>query len=219
MTSEKLFPLGPEDRPGEKNIEIISSVSSFRNFLKVDTYTLRSRRFNGSMTETYEREILSAGPTGSAIVLLPYDPARDVVVLIEQLRLPSHISGRTNGWTLEPVAGHIEVGGMPEDTARRETLEECGLEVKRLHKVAHYMPSPGSFTELMYLFIGEVEAGQNGVICGLSEEQEDIRSHVIALDDAIRLADEDKIDNANALLAINWLARHREKLRSEWLKD
>lgn len=212
-------PLGPDARPGEANIEIVSSQNSFRSFLKVDTYTLRSRRFSGSMTETYQREIMTVSGSGACAVLLPYDPARDVVVLIEQLRIPSYLSGRTNGWTLEPVAGLIEIGDTPEDTARREALEECAREVKRLHKIGHYLPSPGTFTEVAHLFIGEVEAGTGGEISGVSDEQEDIRSHVISLDDAICMADENRIDNANCLIAINWLARHRDKLRAEWLKD
>lgn len=219
MTSKKLFPLGPQLEAGDSGVEVIASRVTYKRFLTTEHYTLRSRRFDGQMTEAYERDIGSTGSTGLVAAVLPYDPVRDVVVLIEQFRLPAYISKRTNGWTLEPVAGVIEAGGTPEDTARREALEEAGREIKRMVKVGHYLPSPGISTEIINLFIGEVEAGTGGEIGGLAEEHEDIRSHVLSFDDVLKLADEDLIDNANCLLAINWLARNREKLRAEWLKD
>ncbi|SUB15023.1 ADP-ribose pyrophosphatase [Pantoea agglomerans] len=44
---------------------------------------------------------------GHAAVLLPYDPLRDEVVLIEQIRIPAYDSS-VSPWLLEMVAGIIE---------------------------------------------------------------------------------------------------------------
>ncbi len=216
MSNSKLFPLGPQCEPGEVALEVLSHELSYKNFVRVETYSLRTRGYNGEVTQPYMREIMSVGPTASASVLLPYDPVRDVVVLIEQLRLPSYIAKRTNGWTLEPVAGLIEVGDDPETTARRECLEECNREAKRVVKIGHYMPSPGAFTEVIHLFVGEIEAGEGGDIAGLEAEHEYIRTHVLSFDEAMQLVDSNQIDNGNCLIALNWLARHRERLRKEW---
>jgi len=211
--------LGPPLREGEAAVEIIDKNTRFENFARVDVYRLRSRNFDGSMTEIYDRDILSIGPNSTAAVILPYDPVRDVVVLIEQLRLPSFITKRSTGWSLEPVAGLIETGDDPETTARRESIEEAGLKINRTIKVGHYLPSPGAFTEVIHLFIGEVTAGNTGQIHGLAHEHENIRSHIMSFAHAIALVDANQIENGNCLIALNWLARHRERIRAEWLTN
>lgn len=218
--AKKLTPLslGPVSPDGSPNLVIIKSEDVYRNFLRVTVHTVRSRRFNGKMTPEYQREILATGASGSAAVVLPYDPQRDMVILNEQLRLPSYIAGCSNGWMLETVAGLIETGATPEETARRESLEECGHEIKRLQKIACYMPSPGCLSEVIHLFIGEVTITENSnATWGLEEEHEDIRSIALDFKEALHLADEGRIQNANCILALNWLARHHEKLRAEWL--
>lgn len=216
--SGKLFPLGPACPAGESAIDILETKPLLQSFVRVNAYTVRTRTFTGEQTPAYTREVMSIGPTGQAVVVLPYDPVRDCVILIEQFRLPSYVSGRTNGWTLEPAAGLIETGDTPEESARRECREECNRELGRLVKVGHYMPSPGAFTELIHLFIGEVEAGETGTLAGLSDEHEFIRAHVLGVEEALALVDSDRIDNGNALIALNWLARHRERLRADWRK-
>ena len=130
--SDKLFPLGPACPAGESAIDILETKTLLKSFVRVTEYTLRTRTFTGEQTPVYQREVMSIGPTGEAVVVLPYDPVRDSVILIEQLRLPAHISQRTNGWTLEPAAGLIETGDTPEESARRECREECSRELGRM---------------------------------------------------------------------------------------
>jgi ADP-ribose pyrophosphatase len=77
--------------------------------------------------------------------------------------------------------------------------------------------SPGGSSESVVLFCGSVDSSNAGGIHGLDEEHEDIKVHVLAADEAIRLADEDVIDNAVTLIALHWFARHREALRRRWL--
>lgn len=50
----------------------------------LNLYRFRHRLFNGEMSPEITREIFERG---HAAVLLPYDPVRDEVVLIEQLRI------------------------------------------------------------------------------------------------------------------------------------
>ena len=44
-------------------------------------------------------------------------------------------------WLLEMVAGMIEEGETVEDVARREAMEEAGLDVKRTKPVLSYLAS------------------------------------------------------------------------------
>ncbi len=48
--------------------------------------------------------------SADAVTVLPYDPVRDRVLLIEQYRFGVHMRGDPRPWVLEPVAGRIDAG-------------------------------------------------------------------------------------------------------------
>ena len=73
------------------------------------------------------------------IVALPYDPARDLVVLVEQFRTGC-VDHPGDPWLIEAVAGLVEDGEAPEAVARREVREETGLEAGRLAYLSGRMP-------------------------------------------------------------------------------
>lgn len=74
--------------------------------------------------------------------MLPFDPERDEVVLVEQIRIAAFDTSESP-WLLEMVAGMIEEGETVEDVARREAMEEAGLDVKRTKPVLSYLASHG----------------------------------------------------------------------------
>ncbi len=76
------------------------------------------------MSGEVTREILSAGMP----ILLPFDPIRDEVVLVEQIRIAAYDTSESRG--AEMVASMIEDGETPR-IARREAVEEAGLIVRR----------------------------------------------------------------------------------------
>lgn len=100
----------------------------------LDLYRFRHRLFNGEMSGEVTREIFERG---HAAVLLPFDPVRDEVVLVEQIRIAAYDTSESP-WLLEMVAGMIEEGESPEDVARREAVEEAGLNVGRIKPVLSY---------------------------------------------------------------------------------
>ena len=100
----------------------------------MELYRFRHRLFNGEMSGEIKREIFERG---HAAVLLPYDPVRDEVVLVEQVRIAAYDTSETP-WLLEMVAGMIEEGESVEDVARREALEEAGPVVGRTKPVLSY---------------------------------------------------------------------------------
>ncbi|WP_313437413.1 ADP-ribose diphosphatase [Atlantibacter hermannii] len=205
----------PDDRAvtfTKNDVEIIAREKLYRGFFSLDLYRFRHRLFNGEMSGEVRREIFERG---HASVLLPFDPVRDEVVLIEQIRIAAYDTSETP-WLLELVAGMIEPGESVEDVARREAIEEAGLTVGRTKPVLNYLASPGGTSERLSILVGEVDATQAEGIHGLVEENEDIRVHVVSREQAYQWVEEGKIDNAASVIALLWLQLHYQEIRQEW---
>lgn len=198
----------------KNDVEIIARETLYSGFFSLDLYRFRHRLFNGEMSGEVRREIFERG---HAAVLLPFDPVRDEVVLVEQIRIAAYDSSESP-WLLELVAGMIEEGETVEDVARREAVEEAGLTVGRTKKMMSYLASPGGTSERLSLLVGEVDATTAEGIHGLADENEDIRVHVVSREQAYRWVEEGKIDNAASVIALQWLQLHYQDLRHEWKK-
>ncbi|HDJ1441561.1 TPA: ADP-ribose diphosphatase [Serratia rubidaea] len=197
----------------KNDVEIIARDTLYRGFFSLNLYRFRHKLFNGGVSEEITREIFERG---HAAVLLPYDPQRDEVVLIEQLRIAA-VDTSDSPWLLEMVAGMIEDGESVEDVCRREAEEEAGVTVGRCKPVLSYLASPGGTSERLSIMVGEVDATTAEGIHGLSEENEDIRVHVVSREQAYRWVEDGTIDNAASVIALQWLALHHESLRKEWV--
>ena len=127
----------------DPRIEVLEKIPAYRGYFRVDSYRLRHRRFDGGWTPVLEREVFERG---HAAALLPYDPRRDEVVLIEQFRVGALAAG-LDPWLIEIVAGIIEPGEAADEVARRETHEETGLNVGRIERIAEVFVSPGGASE------------------------------------------------------------------------
>jgi ADP-ribose pyrophosphatase len=55
-----------------------------------------------------------------------------------------------------------------------------------------------------------------GGIHGLDEEGEDIQVRVVSFADAVQLLENGQLNNASAMIAMQWLMLHREMLRDKW---
>ncbi|EKY3230651.1 ADP-ribose diphosphatase [Cronobacter malonaticus] len=196
----------------KNDVEIIAREKLYSGFFSLDLYRFRHRLFNGEMSGEVRREIFERG---HAAVLLPFDPVRDEVVLIEQIRIAAFDTSDTP-WLLELVAGMIEPGETVEEVARREAMEEAGLSVGRVKKFMSYLASPGGTSERLSLMVGEVDATTAQGIHGLADENEDIRVHVVSREQAYQWVEEGRIDNAASVIALQWLQLHYQALRNEW---
>ncbi len=195
-----------------QDVELVEKTTPYRGFFRIDVYRLRHKRFGGGWTEVMSRELFERG---RATVVLPYDPARDAVVLIEQFRIGAYAAG-LKPWLIEPVAGIVEPGETPEDVARREALEEAGCEIAELEPIGTVLPSPGGCSEVLHLYCGRVDSAGIGGIHGLAHEHEDIRAFVEPLDGALERLAEGEVNNASTVMTLQWLALNRERLKRKW---
>lgn len=184
-----------------------------RGFGLLEARRLRHRRFDGAMSAPVHRTVLSAG---DAVTVLPYDPARDRVLLIEQFRPGPQARGATSPWCLEVIAGRIDADGDPEANARREAEEEAGLTLGRMRRIAAYYSSPGLLSEHMTAFVAEADLPGEGRVHGLASEGEDIRTIVVPRGEAMAAVARAEIDTGPALVSLLWLETNLAALRSDW---
>ena len=136
------------------DVEVIAREACFSGFYKLDRLRLRHRQFAGGMGPELTRELFVRF---DAVCVLPYDPQRDCVVLIEQFRVGA-LDKSANPWLLELVAGLIDKDEVPEEVARREAIEEANLQLTSLRPITQYYPSPGGSDERVHLYVGRCDS-------------------------------------------------------------
>ncbi|TCL09516.1 nudix-type nucleoside diphosphatase (YffH/AdpP family) [Shimia isoporae] len=194
------------------DIEIHRLERPYANFFAIEEVDVSFRRYDGSMSQPVNRAVFMG--TDAALVL-PYDPVRDKVLLVEQFRLGPTARGDRKVWQLEPIAGRVDGGETPEATAHREAQEEAGLTLQRLEEVGSSYASPGGCTEYFHLYVGITNLPDDVIgVSGLEDEAEDIRSYLYSYDALMELVDRRELDNAPLILMALWLSRHRERLRA-----
>ena len=193
--------------------EIIKREECFKGFYQLDRVHLRHELFAGGMSREISREVFVRH---DAVCVLPYDPQRDEVVLIEQFRVGAMGKAQTP-WLIELVAGLIDKVEEPDEVARREGEEEAGLTFSSLWPITRYFPSPGGSTEFVHLYLGRCSTVGVGGLHGLEEEAEDIRVTVWAYEDALQAVRDGRISNAASIIALQWLALNRAEVRGLWL--
>lgn len=209
--SSSSAPAPTDDKTGD-GIDIVERATVFQGYFRIDRYTLRHKRFDGSWTPVFTREVFERG---HAAAVLLYDPVADRVGLAEQFRIGAFAAG-WHPWVVEIVAGIVDPGESPEATAVREAREEAGVEIGELVAVAEVIATPGGSSETIQIFCARVDAAQLGGIHGLAEESEDIRIFTLATDEALAWIADGRIKNATTLIALQWLALHRDELRRRW---
>jgi ADP-ribose pyrophosphatase len=199
----------------QTDVEIIERHAAYQGYFRVDRYRLRHKRHDGGWTGWVMRECFERG---HAAALLPYDPVRDEVVLIEQFRIGALAAG-WSPWQVEIVAGIIEPEETPEAVARRETAEEIGQAPSDIVPIFHYISTPGGASETVALYCGRVDASDAVGLHGNPHEDEDIRVFCLSFHQAMAELDAGRLTNAVTIIALQWLARHRDDLRRRWGVD
>ncbi|MDO9141941.1 MAG: NUDIX domain-containing protein [Methylobacter sp.] len=196
----------------DKQFKVFNKESVYQGFFRVEKYRLKHTLFGGGWSTEITRELFMRG---SCVAVLLYDPDADKVVLIEQFRAGALLNP-DKAWLVEIVAGAIEEGESAEDVAYRESLEEAGCEIQKLLLINEFYTTPGGSSERISLFCGKVDSSEVGGIHGLDHEDEDILVSAVAFDQAYRMLEKGEIESAIPIIAIQWLALNRQKLKQQW---
>jgi nudix-type nucleoside diphosphatase (YffH/AdpP family) len=180
-----------------KNIkrEILSD-----NWYTLNKYTYEYQKPDGSW-ETQQREAYDRG-NGAAILL--YNTKKSSVVLTKQFRMPTYVNGNDDGMIIEVCAGLLD-GDNPADCVRKETEEETGYKISNVKKVMQPYMSPGSVTEILYLFVGEydesMKVSEGG---GAEDETENIEVLELDFEKAMDMINTGEINDSKTIMLLQY---------------
>lgn len=179
-------------------------------FFRLGRMELSHRQFDGTRSDRMVREVLVGV---DAVLVVPYDAARERVLLVEQFRPGPAWRHDPNPWSLEPVAGIVDGGETPEEAAAREGQEEARVGFTRLERMFSMYPSPGSSTDHFFCFAGLADLPSLAPgFGGLAEEHEDLRLHVMDLRDALALVESGEANTGPLIAMLLWIDRHKARL-------
>ncbi len=184
----------------KSNFKIISNKNIYSGFFKMNEVSLKYKKYDGNWSNVIKRELFGGAQVSC---VLPYDPIKNEIVLIQQFR-PGTISYKQNNYLDEIVAGIIDEGEDPETAAKRECYEETGCEVKKLIPIQGYFPAPGSSQSFYHLFLAEIESFEGERIKGLKSENEDILVKSYNIKDVKKKLQNGSFLNGLSLIALQW---------------
>lgn len=195
----------------QKDLEILREETVYQGHFQLKKMYFRHKLFAGGMSGEVVRELLIKG---AAAALIAYDPVRDSVVLVEQVRIGAYDPHSSQSpWLVELIAGMIDEGESPEEVAIRESREEAGLVVEQVQHAVSVWDSPGGTVERLHIFLGLVDSRTVGGIHGLAEENEDILVHVVSREQAYQWVEQGRIDNVIAVVGLQWLQLNYHKFK------
>ena len=212
MASKNTPAASTGDDAAQRRFEVLDRTVCYDGYFRLERVRVRFRLFRGGWSPPVVREVFERGHV--AAVLL-YDPDRDRVVLVEQFRAPA-IDAPGGPWVIEVVAGIIEPGETPEAVVRRESVEETGCGFTDVARIGEVILTPGGSSERLTLYCGRVDSSAADGVHGLGDEGEDIRVVVMPASEALDAVADGRIHAANAVIALQWLALNRDRLRKAW---
>src|SRR5699024_7851566 len=138
------------------------------------------------------REIVKH-PGAVAIIPITED---NKIIFVEQFRKPLERS------LIEIPAGKIEPNEKPEITVVREVEEETGYTTEQLEHITSFYTSPGFADEIIHLYFTDKLTKLVEAVPG--DDDEFVEICELTLQEALELIDNQKIDDAKTMYAINY---------------
>ncbi|OHV72221.1 NUDIX domain-containing protein [Ensifer sp. LCM 4579] len=191
----------------DSRVRIIDRRTLWNGFINLEQVTLEQQMSDG----TTARLVREVHDHGRAATILLFDPERQVVVLVRQLRIPVFMQGEP-AYLIETPAGLLD-GEEPGVAICREAMEETGYHIESaMHLFDAYM-SPGSITERTSFFLGRIDTSRKVAAGGgLAHEGEDIEVLEVPFEEAVRMIGSGEICDAKTIMLLQWALLNRALL-------
>ncbi|MBA1148057.1 NUDIX domain-containing protein [Ectothiorhodospiraceae bacterium WFHF3C12] len=194
-------------------VEVLERQRLHDGFISVERLRLRHALFGGGLSDVLIREVYA---NRRGVGVLPYDPQHDAVILVEQFRIGA-LDMPSGPWLIELIAGMVEPGETDEVVAHRESAEEADCRLDVLWPICEYVSTPGVSAETVQLYCARTDSAGLGGIHGEPKEGEDIRVHVVSMGEALEMMSNGVIQSAMPIIALQWMALNRQRIRDAWL--
>ena len=182
-------------------IRIASEYRGYDSYFKVDIARIEEID-GGKVSSTYDRFKLTRP---DAVGILVYNEDSKKVILVKQFRYP--IIHHTKENVLEIVAGKIDSGETPKQSAVRELFEEIGYKIteERLGNAMEIFASPGYSTEKIYIFLAVVKNSDKEYGCGggLESEHENIEIVEMDIQEFVKKIKTNEIKDSKTIISSN----------------
>jgi ADP-ribose pyrophosphatase len=146
----------------------------------------------------FDREVVTHP---GAVAVLAVD-SEDRVILLEQFR------ATTGRRIIEMPAGTLDIADEdPRSAARRELIEEAGVDADELSELGAFLNSPGYSTQRTVLYLAEGLREVGRAPMGVEEAEMDVVR--ISLGVALEMIDAGEITDAQTVLGLLLLSRRR----------
>jgi len=198
---------GKASRTPNGSVRILSREILYKGFVQLEKVTVEQTTADGRILR-YDREIHDHG---SAAAILLYDPKRDTVIMVRQLRLPAYLLG-DSGFMIEVPAGLLD-GDAADQAIAREAMEETGYKVGAVRHLFDAFMAPGAVTERVSFFVGLIDAADKAAAGGgLAEEHEEIEVLEIGFGAAYAMIATGEICDAKTIMLLQWAMLNRASL-------
>ncbi len=188
---------------------IAGVTTEYQGFLSIKRYEIEEDRHAGGR----QRVVRLIMERGHAVGVLAYDPQKDQLVLVNELR-PGILAAGGPPFSDSLIAGAIDPGESALEAAVREAREEAGVELREPRVIIdRAYVSPGGTSESITIVYGSVTAPATGAVYGNVEEDENICTTVLSSRRFLNRIRGGDIKDMKTILAGYWLAANRARLR------
>lgn len=185
-------------------VQILNQEILHSHWFEVIRADIQHSLWNGGTSEPKEHVFIK-GREGVCTVL--YDPKEDKYALIDEFRIGAIYDD--SAWLTGIPTGGLEEGEDPEAGAKRECIEEAGIEPYYMGHMYSYKASPGFTTHTQHAYYGLFDSTKPiESINGLDSEGEDIRVEIVTGSDLLHLLRGGDFKNGTAVNALNAFLLH-----------
>ena len=189
----------------QADVAVAALREPYARFFAMEEVDVRFRRFDGSMSPQVTRAAFIAC---DAVTVLPYDPVRDRVLVIDQFRA-GPVSARRSAAVADRGDCRADRSGRNAGrggAARGGRGGGAGAGRSAAGGAA-ITQAPGCSSEFLYSFVALTDLPDTAAgVFGVEGEAEDIRGHLLSFDRLMALVASGEISNAPTMLtrAIGW---------------